>query len=158
MTVLPETVIPFLQEHLQHVKRVHDDDLARGYGSIYLPFALKYKHANASREWIWQYVFPATKRSEDPRSVAIRRALESSLQNAGRRAAHRARINKRVTCHTFRQREASPWDSFATHLLENGYDVGTVQELLGHRDVKTTMIYMHVLNRGGFAVPSPLDG
>jgi len=153
VTVLAEAVIPFLHEHLQHVKRIHDDDLARGYGSVYLPLALERKYPNASREWIWQYVFPATKLSKDPRSGAIGRhhMHESSLQKAVKRAAHRAGINKRVTCHTFRH-------SFATHLLENGYDIRTVQELLGHKDVRTTMVYTHVLNRGRLAVRSPLDG
>jgi integron integrase len=152
VTMLPETVIPFLQDHLRHVKRIHDDDLAQGYGSVYLPFALERKYPNANREWIWQYVFPATKLSKDPRSGAIRRhhIHESSLQKAVKRAARQAGINKRVTCHTFRH-------SFATHLLEDGYDIRTVQELLGHKDVKTTMIYTHVLNRGAMAVRSPLD-
>ena len=147
-----KTVIPFLQDHLRHVKRIHDDDLARGYGNVYLPFALERKYPNANRKWIWQYVFPASKLSRDPRSGAIRRhhTHESSLQKAVKRAARQAGINKRVTCHTFRH-------SFATHLLEDGYDIRTVRELLGHKDVKTTMIYTHVLNRGAMAVRSPLD-
>ena len=160
VTMLPDVLIPPLQEHLQHVKRVHDDDLARGYGHVYLPFALERKYPNANRKWIWQYVFPAAKRSKDPRSGVTRRhhVHESGLQKAVRRAARLAGINKRVNCHPFRH-------SFATHLLEacpersrrNGYDIRTVQELLGHKDVKTTMIYTHVLNRGGLAVRSPLD-
>ena len=152
VTMLPDVLIPPLQEHLRHVKRIHDDDLAKGYGSVYLPFALERKYPNANREWIWQYVFPAYKRSTDPRSGAIRRhhIHESGLQKAVKRAAKLAGINKRVTCHTFRH-------SFATHLLENGYDIRTVQELLGHKDVRTTMIYTHVLKRGGLAVRSPLD-
>jgi integron integrase len=152
VTMLPDAIIPSLQEHMEHVKRIHDDDLAKGYGSVYLPFALERKYPNANREWIWQYVFPASKLSKDPRSGSMRRhhVHESSLQRAVRSAAKRAGLNKRVTCHTFRH-------SFATHLLENGYDIRTVQELLGHKDVKTTMIYTHVLNRGGLAVRSPLD-
>ena len=152
VTILPQSVIPFLQEHLRHVKRVHEEDLARGYGSVYLPYALERKYPKASREWVWQYVFPASKLSKDPRSGVIRRhhINESSLQKAVKRAARRAGINKRVTCHTFRH-------SFATHLLEAGYDIRTVQELLGHKDVKTTMIYTHVMNKGPYAVRSPLD-
>jgi len=152
VTILPQSLIPFLQEHLQHVKRIHQDDLARGYGSVYLPYALERKYPNASREWVWQYVFPASKLSKDPRSGIIRRhhINESSLQKAIKRAAQRAGINKRVTCHTLRH-------SFATHLLEAGYDIRTVQELLGHKDVRTTMIYTHVMNQGPLAVRSPLD-
>ena len=126
--------------------------MARGYGSVYLPYALERKYPNASREWVWQYVFPASKLSKDPRSGIIRRhhINESSLQKAIKRAAQRAGINKRVTCHTLRH-------SFATHLLEAGYDIRTVQELLGHKDVRTTMIYTHVMNQGPLAVRSPLD-
>jgi integron integrase len=152
VTMLPETVMTPLQEHLRHVKTVHDSDLAQGYGSVYLPYALERKYPNAHREWIWQYVFPASKRSKDPRTGAVRRhhVHESGLQKAVRKAAQRAGIDKHISCHTFRH-------SFATHLLENGYDIRTIQELLGHKDVKTTMIYTHVLNRGGLAVRSPLD-
>ena len=152
VTMLPEAVTAPLQEHLRHVKTVHDGDLAQGYGSVYLPYALERKYPNANREWIWQYVFPASKRSKDPRTGAVRRhhVHESGLQKAVRKAAQRAGIDKRISCHTFRH-------SFATHLLENGYDIRTIQELLGHKDVKTTMIYTHVLNRGGLAVRSPLD-
>jgi integron integrase len=152
VTMLPESLIAPLQEHLQRVKRLHEEDLAKGYGSVYLPDALDRKYPNASREWIWQYVFPSDHLSTDPRSGVVRRHHldESGLQKAVRAAARAAGINKRVTCHTFRH-------SFATHLLENGYDIRTVQELLGHKDVKTTMIYTHVLQRGGLAVRSPLD-
>ncbi|NIO70049.1 MAG: integron integrase [Anaerolineae bacterium] len=152
VTMLPDSVVMPLQEHLQRVKRLHEEDLAKGYGSVYLPFALERKYPNADREWIWQYVFPANRLSVDPRTNTVRRhhVDESSLQKAVREAARRTGIAKRVTCHTFRH-------SFATHLLENGYDIRTVQELLGHKDVKTTMIYTHVLNRGPMAVRSPLD-
>jgi integron integrase len=152
VTMLPESLIPDLQRHLHHVKLIHEEDLAKGYGSVYLPDALERKYPNANREWLWQYVFPATQLSKDPRSGEMRRhhLHESSLQKAVRQAARLAGIPKRVTCHTFRH-------SFATHLLEDGYDIRTVQELLGHEDVKTTMIYTHVLNRGGLAVRSPLD-
>lgn len=137
---------------MQHAKRLHQEDLARGYGSVYLPFALERKYPNAHREWIWQYVFPSEPLSQDPRSGVVRRhhISESSLQKSVRKAARLAGINKPVSCHTFRH-------SFATHLLENGYDIRTVQELLEHKDVKTTMIYTHLLNRGRLAVRSPLD-
>jgi integrase len=150
--MLPDSVIEPLKEHLQRVRRLHEEDLAKGYGSVYLPDALDRKYPNASREWIWQYVFPSDRLSTDPRSGVVRRHHldESGLQKAVRAAARAAGINKRVTCHTFRH-------SFATHLLENGYDIRTVQELLGHKNVKTTMIYTHVLQRGGLAVRSPLD-
>jgi integron integrase len=152
VTVLPESLVQPLQEHLQGVKRLHEEDLAQGYGSVYLPYALARKYPNADKEWIWQYVFPSKRLSVDPRTGIVRRhhISESSLQKAVREAARRAGIDKRVTCHTLRH-------SFATHLLQNGYDIRTVQELLGHKDVRTTMIYTHVLQRGGLAVRSPLD-
>lgn len=152
VTVLPDSLIAPLQEHLQRAKLIHERDLAKGYGSGYLPYALERKYPNADHEWIWRYVFPAIALSKDPRTGVVRRhhVSESSVQKAVKKAVRLAGINKRVTCHTFRH-------SFATHLLENGYDIRTVQELLGHKDVRTTMIYTHVLNRGALAVRSPLD-
>jgi len=152
ITMLPDAIVPALQEHLQRVKLLHESDLAYGNGSVYLPYALDRKYPNASKEWLWQYVFPSDRLSVDPRSNVTRRHHldENTLQKAVRQAALKAGIHKHATCHTFRH-------SFATHLLESGYDIRTVQELLGHKDVKTTMIYTHVLNRGGLAVRSPLD-
>jgi len=149
---VPDSLIPPLQEHLQAVKALHDQDLAQGYGAVYLPDALERKYPNANKEWGWQYLFPATRLSVDPRSGAVRRHHldESGLQKAIRQAARRAGISQPVSPHTLRH-------SFATHLLQAGYDIRTVQELLGHKDVKTTMIYTHVLQRGGLAVRSPLD-
>ena len=151
-TMLPAAVKPALQEHLKEVKRLHEQDLREGYGEVYLPYALARKYPRAPREWGWQYVFPATALSVDPRSGARRRHHldERIFQRAFREAVKKAGIVKPATCHTLRH-------SFATHLLQGGYDIRTVQELLGHRSVKTTMIYTHVLNRGGHGVLSPLD-
>ncbi len=152
VTPLPTAVVTPLQEHLLRVKRMHQHDLEHGYGSTPLPFALARKYPNADRAWIWQYVFPSQSLCQDPRTGITRRyhLHESSLQKALKKAVRTTGIPKKVTCHTFRH-------SFATHLLQNGYDIRTVQELLGHKDVKTTMIYTHVLNRGGRGVRSPLD-
>jgi len=153
ITVLPDNLKIPLSEHLERVKLLHSDDVAKGNGHVYLPHALERKYPNASAEWGWQYVFPARNQSIDPRSGAIRRhhISEHSLQRAVREAARITGITKVVTVHTFRH-------CFATHLLEANYDIRTVQELLGHKDVSTTMIYTHVLNKPGISVKSPLDG
>jgi integrase len=150
--MLSASLVAPLQDHLRLVKHQHDDDLRRGYGAVYLPDALARKYPSTAREWGWQYVFPAEHLSRDPRLATLRRHHldESALQKAIRVAAQRIGLAKPVGPHTLRH-------SFATHLLEAGYDIRTVQELLGHKDVKTTMIYTHVLNRGGLAVRSPLD-
>lgn len=152
VTVLPERLKNPLQSHLARIQELHRQDLARGYGKVYLPGALKIKYPGAPSAWLWQYVFPAPRLSLDPRSGETRRHHigEKNLQNAVKAAVREAGISKAASCHTFRH-------SFATHLLESGYDIRTVQELLGHKDVATTMIYTHVLNKPGLAIVSPID-
>ena len=152
MTVLPESLVPGLREHLTGVGQTHATDLGAGFGAVHLPGALDRKYPGAAREWGWQYVFPARGRSADPRSGIIRRHHldEATVNKAIKAPVQRAGIVKRVSSHTFRH-------SFATHLLQRGADIRTIQELLGHEDVSTTMIYTHVLRQGGLGVRSPLD-
>jgi len=152
VTVLPVAVAELLAAHLARVQTLHQQDLAQGFGRVFLPDALDRKYPQADKEWGWQWVFPASQLSIDPRSGMQRRhhLHESVLQRAVKEGARKAGLSPRVSCHTLRH-------SFATHLLEDGYDIRTIQELLGHRDVKTTMIYTHVLNRGGRGVHSPVD-
>jgi integron integrase len=152
VTMLPESLRRPLEHHLKKVKLLHDEEIEAGFGEVHLPYALARKYTQAAKEWGWQYVFPAAKRSTDPRSGKVQRhhLSDNAIQSALKRAIASAGIVKRGSCHTFRH-------SFATHLLEDGYDIRTVQELLGHKDVRTTMIYTHVLNRGGRGVRSPLD-
>jgi integron integrase len=152
VTVIPTRMAGALRDQLAYARALHLCDLAEGFGAVFLPDALARKFRGAEREWSWQYAFPAAARSRDPRSGATRRHHfgETAVQRAVKRAVREAGIVKSASCHSLRH-------SFATHLLESGYDIRTVQQLLGHRNVATTMVYTHVLNRGGLAVQSPLD-
>jgi site-specific recombinase XerC len=151
--MLPRGAARVLRVHLHHVREQHAQDVADGFGEVWLPYALARKYPTAAREWGWQYVFPAERRSPDPRTAIVRRhhVSDQAFQRAMKQAVRDAGIAKLATPHTLRH-------SFATYLLEGGYDIRTVQELLGHFDVSTTMIYTRVLGRGGLGVVSPLGG
>ncbi len=149
---LPKKLVTHLKEQLEHARQIHNHDIGLGFGRVSLPYALARKYPHADAEWIWQYVFPSTKRSVDPRSGSIKRhhLFDSYMEDAVKDAARGSGLTKRITCHTFRH-------SFATHLLENGKDIRLIQELLGHSDVKTTMIYTHVAKSPVPRVVSPFD-
>ena len=152
VTTIPASIIPLLENHLAKVKVLHERDLAEGHGEVYLPGALSRKYPGAGREWGWQYMFPSRDLSTDPLAGVVRRhhVDPSVINKAIKAAVRRAGLTKQISAHTFRH-------SFATHLLQRGTDIRTIQALLGHRDVSTTMIYTHILQQGGQGVPSPLD-
>ncbi|MFQ5454621.1 MAG: integron integrase [Nitrospirota bacterium] len=152
VTTFPQSLIPLLENHLAKVKVLHQQDLVQGYGEVYLPYALARKYPNAAKEWGWQYIFPSRQLSKDPRSRKVRRHhVDPSVVNkAIKSAVKKIGLRKRISAHTFRH-------SFATHLLERGTDIRTIQALMGHKDISTTMIYTHILQQGGYGVLSPLD-